>query len=150
MRRSCLLILLLVPALASAAGADTDDLTWLTGCWELTTPKVTIEETWTRATGGTLLMMGRTLRGGRTVSDEFVRLSVVDGRLTYMARIGTPGMTPFPLLQRTADELIFENKAHDFPQRIIYRRSSTGLLARVEGEVKGKMRAQEFDYHACK
>ncbi|MGH8854313.1 MAG: hypothetical protein ACREWI_08545 [Telluria sp.] len=33
---------------------------------------------------------------------------------------------------------MFENPAHDFPQRIIYRRvGDTGLHARIEGKGKG-------------
>ncbi len=149
-RALCLILMAIAPALPAGDDTDVSSLTWLTGCWEMTTARGHIEETWTRPSGGTLLMMGRTIRDGRTVFSEFVRISVEDGKLTYTARIGTPGITAFPLLSRTAEELIFEKKDHDFPQRIVYRRSPTGLFARVEGEVKGKTRAQEFRYQSCR
>jgi len=39
----------------------------------------------------------------------------------------------------------FENKKHDFPQRIIYSNiKSDSLYARIEGMDKGKYRAVEF------
>lgn len=150
MRTLCLLLIAFPAALPAEQDAEVSSLTWLTGCWEMTTPRGLIEETWTRPSGGTLLMMGRTIRDGRTAFSEFVRISVEAGKLTYTARIGTPGVTAFPLLERTAEALTFENKNHDFPQRILYRRSANGLFARVEGEIKGKVRAQEFHYQTCR
>ncbi|MBL8211263.1 MAG: hypothetical protein JNK87_11155 [Bryobacterales bacterium] len=150
MRALYLLLIAAASALPAEDATEVTSLHWLTGCWEMTTPRGLVEETWTRPSGGTLLMMGRTIRDDRTIFSEFVRISVEAGKLTYTARIGTPGMTAFPLLERTPDSLTFENKSHDFPQRIIYRRSATGLFARVEGEVKGKTGAQEFHYHTCR
>jgi len=46
----------------------------------------------------------------------------------------------------TSDTMVvFENPAHDFPQRIIYRRRGTdSLLARIEGTVNGQTRAIDF------
>ena len=43
--------------------------------------------------------------------------------------------------------VIFENPAHDFPQRIIYRRrGADSLLARVEGMRGGRLRGLDFPY----
>jgi hypothetical protein len=43
-------------------------------------------------------------------------------------------------------EIVFENPAHDFPTRVTYSRSDTGLLATISGEVNGKPRSVEFRY----
>jgi len=41
--------------------------------------------------------------------------------------------------------MTFENKDHDFPQRIIYKNTGQdSLYARVEGNDKGKFRKEEF------
>jgi hypothetical protein len=41
----------------------------------------------------------------------------------------------------------FENLAHDFPQRIIYRRMGRdSLLARVEATRGGQLRGRDFPY----
>jgi len=112
---------------------------------------MTIEEQWTKPAGGTMLGMGRTIRGAKTVFTEFLRISEESGKLTYTARIGTKGVTPFPLLKMTETEVVFENAEHDFPQRIIYRKQGSGLFARIEGLDKGKERHQDFPYQrvAC-
>ena len=45
----------------------------------------------------------------------------------------------------SANKVIFENKEHDFPQRIIYRLDSDGdLLGRIEGILDGMDRAADF------
>ena len=47
-----------------------------------------------------------------------------------------------------SDSLItFENPAHDFPQRVIYRRrGSDSLIARIEGTRNGRVRGVDFPY----
>lgn len=42
---------------------------------------------------------------------------------------------------------IFENAAHDFPQRVITRRCDAVLGARSEGTVGGKPRSQDWRYN---
>ena len=42
---------------------------------------------------------------------------------------------------------IFENKEHDFPQRIVYEnQGKKEMLASIEGELNGKSRKSEFRY----
>lgn len=117
-------------------------LSWMTGCWEVRSASRVITEQWTTAEGGTMMGVSKTVRNGKTVFDEFLKLSREDGKLVYRARIGTPGVTPFSLLTMTDSEVIFENKAHDFPKRIIYRKQPNGLMARIEGDGKH----QDFPY----
>ena len=143
-------LFLAATALASAQ-YDDSQLGWLAACWELRpAPGRSIEEQWTKPAGNTLRGMGRTIKGGKTVFTEFLRISVVNGRLTYTARIGTKGVTEFPLLRMTADEIIFENPTHDFPQRILYRKNGPNIKARIEGVDKGKERHEDFLYTRAK
>ena len=45
---------------------------------------------------------------------------------------------------------MFENLSHDFPQRIIYRRTAdASVTARIEGTVKGEARGRDFPYTRC-
>ena len=73
----------------------------------------------------------RTVRGDRLVTSEHLRIESRDGVLAYVPTIGGK-QTIFKAVKITAEEAIFENPEHDFPQRIIYRKSGTGLFARVE------------------
>ena len=140
----------LLALFVSLAQAETgvESLQWMAGCWQLQSPNgsFSIEEQWMKPAGQTMLGAGRTIRNGVTLFTEFQKISVEDGKLTYTARIGTKGTTLFPLLKLTADEVIFENPTHDFPQRILYRKAGNGLFARIEGVEKGKEKHQDFPY----
>jgi hypothetical protein len=68
-----------------------------------------------------------------------------EGAVTYTPRIGTT-QTPvsFKVIRQTGDEVVFENLAHDFPQRILYRPLPGGLFARIEGSKSGGDRHEDF------
>ena len=50
----------------------------------------------------------------------------------------------FPLVRLGAAEADFENPAHDFPQRVIYRRDGELLRARIEGTRAGRVEGADF------
>lgn len=54
--------------------------------------------------------------------------------------------TDFKLKSSTQNELVFENLAHDFPQRVIYRFGGDKMTGRIEGMNKGKPMAIDFPY----
>jgi hypothetical protein len=143
---------LLVAALLLASDASVESLSWMSGCWSMQAGAVMIEESWSRPAGGTLFGWSRVIKGDRTVQHEFLHIGVREGTLTYTARVGEKATaTPFRMSKLADGEIVFENPEHDFPQRIIYRKSAEGLFARIEGNEKGKQRAQEFSYRrtAC-
>jgi hypothetical protein len=49
-----------------------------------------------------------------------------------------------------AGEATFENLAHDFPQRIIYRKCGDDLCARIEGMMDGRLEAMAWRYSRAK
>lgn len=100
---------------------------------------------------GTLVGMGRTVAGGRTVQVEFMQIRQVDGILSFIALPSGQAETVFPLKSLTDGEAVFENPAHDFPQRVIYRRNPDGsLTGRIEGQSKGRPRSAEWPYARCR
>ncbi len=60
-------------------------LPWLIGCWSTTRNGVTIEERWTVEPNGSLDGQGRTLRGGKVVGSEVVRITGLGDSLRYTA-----------------------------------------------------------------
>jgi hypothetical protein len=140
--------------LANAAPAQeltVDRVGWLQGCWRATRGEATVEEQWMAPRGGSMLGMGRTVRGGKTAEYELVLISEEKGRLAYKAHpAGQPSAT---FLSTTASEasVVFENPAHDFPQRVGYRREGADALqAWIEGEVNGKSRRVDFAYQRAR
>ena len=74
------------------------------------------------------------------------RITAEPAGVTFTAIVGAQPPTAFVMRAGPDGEAVFENLAHDFPQRVIYRRCGADLCARVEGQVKGRTEAQEWRY----
>jgi hypothetical protein len=108
------------------------------------------EEHWMAPRGGTMLGMSRTVRDGRTVEFEFLQIRSGEGTLVYEARPSGQPMAIFPLESAADGTVTFENPSHDFPQRIIYRRTAAGIAARIEGLMNGTERGVDFPFTRCR
>src|SRR5688572_14734950 len=124
-----------------------DQVAWLAGCWERSSGNRTVEEQWMRPRGGTMMGMGRTVRGDSTVEWEHLRIAADGDTLVYHAIPSGQEPAAFRAISVSAEAITFEDKAHDFPQRVIYRRAgSDSLHARVEGIMRGQQRGIDFRY----
>lgn len=134
----------LLPAQAPADAHRIEDLGWISGHWQMT-GKTSVEEHWTQPAGGTMLGVNRTLRGGKTVAFEFLRIETRPQGIFYVAHPNAQPGTDFRLTALSATEAIFENPAHDFPKRLVYRRNADGsLTARADGGASSADHAVEF------
>ena len=139
-------------ALALSAGAafaapdPVEQVAWLQGCWRATCSEGGSVEQWTAPAGGTMLGLSRTVKGGRTVAHEFLQIrETAPGKLAYIAMPSGQATATFALVQASANHAVFEDPAHDFPQRVIYRRDGEAILnARIEGSVNGKAKGIDF------
>ena len=127
---------LLATLVCANARAD-DDLAWLAGDWCSGENGETIEESWLPARGGEMFGVSRTMRGERLGGFEFLRISAASGVPTYLAQPGGAAATAFVRSDGGDDWIRFENRSHDFPQRIEYRVSGAQLLAEVSGPGDG-------------
>jgi hypothetical protein len=123
--KTILLILLALPLTAAELPS------WMAGTWQSTADGVRMEEHWTSAEGGLMLGLHRDLTPKKT-SFEFIRIEHRGDSLVYLAMPGGRPPTEFTLKSATAGRIVFENLAHDFPQRIIYWSAESQLCARVE------------------
>jgi hypothetical protein len=112
------------------------DISWLAGDWQ-TAPggRRQIEEHWTAVAAGTMMGMSRTVAGEKTVEFEYLRIEQRADGIYYVAhpKARCPG-TDFKLTKASATEAVFENPQHDFPKRIIYRKTADdALTASIDG-----------------
>jgi Domain of unknown function (DUF6265) len=142
--RFLLPLFLLAP---TAVSQEAESLSWMAGTWGGVKDGVENEECWTAPRGGALLGMHRDVRAGRMVGFEFLRIQTEKDGLTYWASPGGETPTPFRLKERGARRVVFENPAHDFPQRILYWLGDDGKLnARIEGTLQGKPDGEEWSW----
>jgi Domain of unknown function (DUF6265) len=127
------------------------DISWISGDWQ-TEPRGRrqIEEHWTAVAGGSMLGMSRTVAGDKMVEFEYLRIEQRADGVYYVAhpKARCPG-TDFKLTRASATEAVFENPQHDFPKRIIYRKTGDdSLTATIDGG-KGT-KAMSFPYKRIK
>jgi len=125
-------------------------LDWIAGCWTLASAQATTEEHWMRPAGGTMLGMSRTVRGGKTTEYEFLQIRETTNGLEYVAKPSGQTEATFPVKTIEAGAVVFENPTHDFPQRIIYRKTGEKTAtARIEGTRNGQLRGIDFPFQRC-
>jgi hypothetical protein len=106
---------------------------------------------WMKPAGDAMIGTGRTLKDGKLVDFEFLRIVDTPNGPAYISRpSGNKEDTAFPLKTASNRQVIFENTAHDFPQRILYTRAGERLTARIEGSKDGKARGTDFPYTRVK
>ena len=136
MLKTTILSLLLLITLLPQSTTTLADLGWLVGDWQ-TGPggRAQTEEHWTKAGGGSMIGMGRTIAGEKTWEFEYLRIEQRADGIFYVAhpKGQCPG-TDFKLTRSSATEAVFENPQHDFPKRILYRKTGHDtLVATIDG-----------------
>jgi len=147
------LLILTTALFAQESAFKIENLGWISGCWtsENKDKNSSVSEFWTQVAGQSMLGVDRTIKNGKTVDYEYLRIIQDDKGIFYIAKPkANAEETPFKLTKLTGTEAVFENPAHDFPQKIIYRRDGTNLFARVEGNNKGKFMGFDFSMSKTK
>ncbi|MFA6468317.1 MAG: DUF6265 family protein [Bacteroidota bacterium] len=148
--------LFILSAFIGIAGAQEKytvaDLDWITGRWEMVKGERRTEEQWLAPEGNTMFAISRTVNKGKLIEYEFVMLDQdSNGAIYYRAKPSGQAGASFRLVMLKDNKAIFENIHHDFPQRIIYARTSDdSLSARIEGIQNGKIIGIDFPYRKIK
>jgi hypothetical protein len=144
-RASPILLALIVAASSTGRAQQPDPLArlaWLAGCWELQRGPRTTIEMWMRPDAGLMLGASRTTVAGRVTEFEHLRLRADGERVIFTALPSGQSEASFTGTEPSDSGFTVANPAHDFPQRIIYRRrGADSLIARIEG---GERRSMEF------
>lgn len=129
----------------AATAPDVSQAAWLAGCWELRSGARITHEQWMAPAGGAMLGMSRTTVRDTLREWEHLFLGPTAAGIAYVARPVRQAETAFAAIALNDTSLLFENPAHDFPQRVVYRRrGADSLIARIEGMRGGQLRGVEF------
>jgi Domain of unknown function (DUF6265) len=135
-------------AAASALAAERPGLpAWLAGHWRMQSGETVVEEVWMAPAGEVMPGMARTLRPGRKAFIEYTRIESRADGLYFVAQPGGVPPTDFRLVESDARSMVFENSAHDFPQRVRYGLRADGALeASISGLQDGETRTESWHY----
>ncbi len=138
--------MLLMIAVALIAEPPTQAVmpTWMAGCWEQKNGESWVEECWTGVRGGQMMGSSRTGEGEVLGWYEHVRITSEADGTTYCALPKGQAGGCFKATKATDTEIVFENDAHDYPQRIRYWREGKGLAAEIS--LKDGSKAQQWRY----
>lgn len=156
--KATVLLFLLVFSVGAANGQDLliniSKFAWMSGCWERSdkAKSLLVSESWMRPAGTSMLGMGRTVKGDKTVDYEFMRIEIRGTDYYFVAQPKANATeTAFKLTTSQPTSATFENPDHDFPQKIRYWKSGTDILfARIEGTANGKAKRTDFQMTRAK
>ena len=106
---------------------------FLSGCWEQKRDNGGwTEECWTDTRGGVMIGSGRDGQGDAIRHWEWMRIERgADGSVTfYGSPKGAPGVG-FKATEADSKSITFVNAGHDYPQRVRYVVTDTGLDAEI-------------------
>lgn len=121
---------------------------WLIGNWENRTQNGDLSESWAKVNDSTFEGTSFFIKGKDTLHNESVVLSQKGGELLYSPTVkGQNGDLPvaFKMTAATAKTIVFENPAHDFPQKISYQMiTKDSIVAQISGIQGGKPASESY------
>lgn len=125
-----------------------DQLQWLLGTWTNESGEEFSQETWSKETAGSFTAFSFTQVGKETVFSETMALEQKgENLLLTVATANQKDEKPvtFKMVSSENGQFTFENKEHDFPERIIYTNPvKDSLHAWIEGTVNGEAKKVDF------
>ena len=109
---------------SSAICSSIDSLDWLNHRWVSEGKNKTSVERWEKVSPLSLEGAGETfdVSTGERVFSESLRILEMSGEIFYLAKVkDNPLPVAFRLIECSPNKAVFENQAHDFPQRLEYR-----------------------------
>jgi hypothetical protein len=123
---------------------------YLLGSWSFKREQTQFLEVWELQDSLTLIGRGYKINQGDSSLLETVLLKSVGDGVYYIPFVENQniGMTvKFRLVSSRNHTYVFENKEHDFPQRVVYEiKGKDELLAWIEGVKDGKILREDFPY----
>lgn len=129
---------------------QTKPLQWMLGVWKISTPQGMVMEIWEQKDDSTLKGRSVFVKPNKdTIPQENIEMAFRNGEWYYIPTVanqneGKP--VSFKVIFLRANEFVSENPAHDFPQRIAYRRIKQNMYASIEGSKNGLYNKQNFDF----
>jgi hypothetical protein len=155
--RAFSLFLIAVSCIILSAAAISDrfnKLQVLEGTWIMETKKGKLYENWRRVSDSEFYGKSYKLSKADTILLERIRLHETAGEIFYVPIVedqNNQQPVSFRLISVENSKYTFENKLHDFPQRIIYNIiTSDSIVARIEGTKNGQTGGSDYYFKRLK
>ncbi|PZR26469.1 MAG: hypothetical protein DI535_14460 [Citrobacter freundii] len=143
--------MIILTMVCNPSAAQTNPLSaaeWLLGKWENQTQRGKMVEEWSKLNDSTFAGRSYVITATDSIALESILLKKERNDLYYIPTVkGQNNDQPvkFKLKSSDTNSLVFENPAHDFPQKISYTlESERSLLAEISGMMNGQQRSRKF------
>ncbi|AWI26037.1 hypothetical protein HYN49_09090 [Flavobacterium pallidum] len=120
---------------------------WLIGRWENDSRAGKLVEEWMAFNDSMLIGHAYFIIGQDTVFSEDLQLKQHEDSLSYLAKVNGQNnnkIVAFRMTSFRANQMVFENPQHDFPQKIVYSHKADSLIAEISGVEKGQPKTEIF------
>ena len=149
MKKCILGLLTLVVMTLPLHAQEIEKLSWMTGVWTQNRDGETVQESWLGPRGNMMAGVNLTTSPKHLTTFEFFRIVTTPSGISYLASPGGKPPVEFKQKELGDKRVVFENPAHDFPQRVMYWIEPDGAMkARIEGIFQGKTRGMEWRFEA--
>jgi hypothetical protein len=123
---------------SNSSSIQLHDMEWLMGTWQSASGNQTLVETWTKSSSNTISGSVEERSSDTAPYHENLSIRQLPDGITLISNKGGQNVT-FHLASDDKDSLVFENPAHDFPNKLTYiHKESKMMLVLVEGKLEGK------------
>jgi hypothetical protein len=117
------------------------------GKWKMDIENAEVYEEWQVVNENELIGTSYSIEEGVKIVSENLYLKKFADQWAYVAVPKNQNIALFAIVEYSPKKITFENKEHDFPQRIIYEFHKGGkLTAAIEGNVNGAFKRTEFPF----
>ena len=140
-------LILFILVAVSLSAQDEDIIKLFSGKWKLDAENVQLYEEWKYVNKTELTGMSYSIEDGERVIVEELCLKKIGKQWAYISVPKDQFITLFALTAFSQEMFVFENKEHDFPQRITYEFKPDGKLeAAIEGDINGEHRRKTYSF----
>ncbi len=134
---------------ANTTQSDVHELHWLNGWWQNPSKVGIAFEDWKLNENGTMTGRSGMVVGKDTIASETLVIEQKDNKIYYIPTVkgqNNDQPIPFEMTSAVADSFVFENKEHDFPNRIVYYKlANNKLTAVIYGTLNGQPASERFE-----
>lgn len=119
---------------------------WLEGTWKMKLPEGEVIEIWD-SKGKFLMGESYYIENKDTLFAEKIRIENFFEHTLYVVKPGKGDPVSFTLQEGFGHQLVFANKEHDYPQKIVYTKIDDNTIeAIISGIENGKEHSEKFRY----
>ena len=142
-----ILVLVILTSIVNLYAQDESIKNLFPGKWKIDFDKLEFFEEWEMLSETELVGKSYSIEDEVQIISEILYLKKFADQWAYVAVPNGQNITLFALIEYSPKKFVFENKEHDFPQRIIYEFHKDGkLTAAIEGDVDGELKRKEFSF----